>query len=153
MDERGPVPPLPLAGGDRGVGSRFRLGRPTALARALRNNANEIETLLWAQLRRSQLGGLKFSRQMPIAGFVVDFVCRTARLAIEIDGSQHADARAYDARRTQAIEAQGYRVIRFWNSDVLTNIDGVLETILSAATSGEREPTPQPPPASGRGSR
>jgi crossover junction endodeoxyribonuclease RuvC len=122
------------------------------LARKLRNNTNEIEDLLWSRVRRSQLGGLKFSRQMPIAGFVPDFVCRSVRLAIELDGSQHADAATYDAKRTQAIEAQGYRVIRFWNSDVLTNIDGVLETILQAATSGEREPTPQPPPASGRGS-
>ena len=135
------------------MGSRFRLGRPTALARTLRNNANEIENLLWARLRRRQLGGLKFSRQMPIAGFVADFVCRSARLVIELDGSQHADAVVYDAQRTKAIEAQGYRVIRFWNSDVLTNMDGVLETIRGAAISGDREPTPQPPPASGRGSK
>ncbi len=135
------------------MGSRFKLGRPTALARKLRNNTNEIEDLLWARLRRRQLDGLKFSRQMPIAGFVPDFVCRSARLAIELDGSQHADTETYDAERTQAIEAQGYRVIRFWNSDVLTNMDGVLETILNAATGGERAPTPHPPPASGRGSK
>ena len=135
------------------MGARFRLGRPTALARKLRNNTNEIEDLLWSRLRRSQLGGLKFSRQMPIAGFVLDFVCRSARLAVELDGSQHANAAMYDAKRTAVIEAQGYRVIRFWNSDVLTNMDGVLETILTAATSGERVPTPQPPPARGRGSR
>ena len=153
MDEDRPLPPLPLAGGDRGVGARFRLGRPTALARKLRNDTNEIEDLLWAHLRRSQLGGLKFSRQIPIAGYVADFVCRSIRLVIELDGSQHADAAAYDARRTQAIEAQGYQVIRFWNSDVLTNMDGVLETILNAVLSGKRAPTPQRPPACGRGSK
>jgi len=151
MDERHANLPLPRAGGDRGVGARFRLGRPTALARKLRNNANEIEALLWSRLRRSQLGGLKFSRQIPIAGFVADFVCRSACLVIELDGSQHAEAITYDARRTQAIEAEGYRVIRFWNSDVLTNMDGVLEIILNAASGGERAPTPQPPPASERG--
>ncbi|MCM8729995.1 endonuclease domain-containing protein [Hephaestia sp. GCM10023244] len=123
------------------------------MARELRNNTNEIERLLWSRLRRSQLGGLKFSRQMPIAGFVVDFICRSAHLVIELDGSQHAEAAAYDSRRTQTIEAQGYRVIRFWNSDVLTNMDGVLETILDAAPSGARAPTPLPPPASGRGSK
>jgi very-short-patch-repair endonuclease len=123
------------------------------LARKLRNSTNEIEDLLWARLRRRQLGGLKFSRQIPIAGFVPDFVCRKVRLAVELDGSQHANAKTYDAERTQAIEAEGYRVIRFWNSDVLTNMEGVLETILAAATGGERAPTPQPPPARGRGSR
>ena len=135
------------------MGARFRLDRPTALARKLRNNTNQIEDLLWARLRRSQLGGLKFSRQIPVAGYVADFMCRSVRLVIELDGSQHANAVAYDIRRTQAIEAQGYQVIRFWNSDVLTNMDGVLEKILDAASSGERAPTPQPPPASGRGSK
>ena len=135
------------------MGPRFRLDRPTRLARELRADANEIERLLWAHLRRSQLNGLKFSRQMPIASYVVDFVCRARKLVVELDGSQHADAVEYDARRTAEIESQGYRVIRFWNSDVLTNLDGVLAVIADAATDGERAPTPQRPLARGRGSR
>ena len=144
--------PRPLAGGDRGVGARFRLDRPTALVRKLRGETNEIEAMLWTRLRRSQLGGFKFSRQIPVAGFVPDFVCRPIKLAIELDGSQHADAVAYDINRTKLIERQGYRVLRFWNSDVLTNMDGMLETILSEALATSGAPTPQPPPACGRGS-
>src|SRR5579875_195251 len=105
MAEEPDLPPLPPAGGDRGVGARFRLGRPTALARKLRHDTNEIEDLLWSRLRRSQLGDFKFSRQIPVGGFVPDFVCRRARLVVELDGSQHGEAAAYDAKRTQAIEA------------------------------------------------
>ena len=144
--------PLPQAGGDRGGGARFRLDRPTTLVRKLRADTNAIEAMLWARLRRSQLGRFKFSRQIPVAGFVPDFACRTLKLAIELDGSQHADAQAYDVNRTRLIGRQGYRVLRFWNSDVLTNIDGVLETILSEALETSGAPTPQPPPACGRGS-
>ena len=145
--------PLPQAGGDRGVGARFRLDRPMKLVRKLRGDTNEIEAMVWARLRRSQLGGFKFSRQIPVAGFVPDFVCRSIKLAIELDGSQHAGAIPYDTNRTQLIERQGYRVLRFWNSDVLTNMDGVLETTLSAALATGGAPTPQPPPARGRGSQ
>ena len=146
--------PLPQAGGDRGVGARFRLDRPTALVRKLRADTNEIEAMLWARLRRSQLGGFKFSRQIPVAGFAPDFVCRTIKLAIELDGSQHADSVAYDTNRTKLIDRQGYCVLRFWNSDVLANVDGVLETILSAALAAGGAPTPNPlPPAGGGFSR
>ncbi|WP_109807098.1 endonuclease domain-containing protein [Sphingosinithalassobacter portus] len=135
------------------MGPRYRLERPTAQARELRNSATEAEKLLWARLRRSQLGGLKFSRQMPVAGFVADFMCRSEKLVVELDGSQHFDNAKSDAERTRRIEAQGFRVIRFWNSDVMTNMDGVLEAILAAAEKRrEREPTPQPHPVNGRGS-
>jgi len=84
------------------------------------------EQLLWLQLKGGRLGGLKFSRQMPIAGYFGDFVCRAKRLVVELDGSQHADANAYDAERTSALEAAGYRVIRFWNNDLTSNMYGVL---------------------------
>ena len=135
------------------MGPRYRLDRPTGRARNLRNNSTEAENLLWSRLRRSQLGGLKFTRQLPIAGHFADFACRSARLVIELDGSQHLDMTAQDEARTRRIEAEGYRVIRFWNNDLTTNMDGVLETILAAAlANGERTATPQPPPASGRGS-
>ncbi|WP_431470437.1 endonuclease domain-containing protein [Sphingosinithalassobacter sp. LHW66-3] len=134
------------------MGPRHRLERPTARARELRNDPTAAEALLWSKLRRSQLAGLKFTRQRPIAGHFADFACRQAKLVIELDGSQHQERTAEDAERTRRIEAAGYRVIRFWNSD-LGNIDGVLEAILAAAgRCGARAPTPQPPPAHGRGS-
>lgn len=145
--------PLPKAGGDRGVGPRFRLDRPTEKARALRNNPTAAEELLWSRLRKSQLGGLTFMRQIPVAGYFGDFGCRKAKLVVELDGSQHLDSAA-DEERTRRIESEGYRVIRFWNNDLTPNMEGVLQTILAAAfPNGERAPTPQPPPASERGSR
>ena len=103
--------------------------RLTGVARKLRNNMTDAERRLWSHLRANQLGGAKFIRQHPIGDFVVDFACRSARIAVELDGGQHADSPADDAR-TQIIEAYGYRVIRFWNNDVLQNTYGVLTTIL-----------------------
>ncbi len=132
------------------MGSRFRLGRPTARARDLRNNATLHEQMLWQQLKGGRLNGLKFSRQIPIAGYFADFVCRSCKLVLELDGSQHADAAMHDEARTRAIEAAGYRVIRFWNNDLNENMDGVLENIVNAAMVADREPAPAPP-ASGRG--
>jgi BirA family biotin operon repressor/biotin-[acetyl-CoA-carboxylase] ligase len=102
--------------------------RLTGLARNLRNNATEAERRLWLHLRASQFGGVKFTRQFPIGDFIADFACRSLRLAIELDGGQHADS-ATDANRNRVIEAHGYRVIRFWNNEVLGNIDGVLQVI------------------------
>ena len=134
------------------MGPRHRLDRPTERARDLRNDATNAEQMLWRQLKGSRLQDLKFSRQMPIAGYFADFVCRSYKLIIELDGSQHVEAASYDVKRTQALEAAGYRVIRFWNNDLTSNMAGVLETIMSAASGTERVPTTQPPPASGRGS-
>ena len=99
-------------------------------ARALRNTATDAERRLWHYLRREQLAGWKFPRQYPIAGFIVDFVCVPARLVVELDGGQHAEALVYDARRARSIEADGYRVVRFWNDEVLLHVDSVLEEIL-----------------------
>ena len=103
--------------------------RLTPIARKLRGDMTDAELRLWSHLRASQLGGTKFIRQHPIGPYVVDFACRSARLAIELDGGQHADNPADDAR-TAVIEAHGYRVIRFWNNDVLQNTNGVLTAIL-----------------------
>jgi very-short-patch-repair endonuclease len=154
MDQRDPLlPPLPQAGGDRGVGPRHRLDRPTERARDLRNDATNAEQMLWRQLKGSRLQDLKFSRQMPIAGYFADFVCRSHKLIVELDGSQHIEGQPHDDARTSQLEAAGYRVVRFWNNDLTSNMPGVLETILAAAIGTERVPTPQPPPASGRGSR
>jgi BirA family biotin operon repressor/biotin-[acetyl-CoA-carboxylase] ligase len=102
--------------------------RLTGLARNLRNNATEAERCLWLHLRASRFEGAKFTRQFPIGNFIADFACRRLRLAIELDGGQHCDSPT-DANRTRIIEAHGYRVIRFWNHEVLDNMDGVLTVI------------------------
>ena len=99
----------------------------------------DAELRLWSHLRASQLGGTKFIRQHPIGPYVVDFTCRSARLAIELDGGQHADNPA-DAARTAIIEAHGYRVIRFWNNDVLQNTDGVLTAIVEELNLARNSP-------------
>lgn len=97
----------------------------TPVARKLRGTPTNAEALLWSQLRGKRLAGRKFVRQFPIGDAVADFACRSAKLAVELDGGQHADSLT-DPARTELIEAHGYRVIRFWNNDVLENMDGVL---------------------------
>ena len=127
------------------MGSPFKLGRPTARARDLRNEATDAERKLWQHLKGSQLGNLKFSRQIPLGPYICDFACRSHKLVIELDGGQHQDQVDYDNVRTAKLEALGYRLIRFWNGDVFGNIDGVLEVILEAAYNRERVPTPLTP--------
>ncbi|MGA2089316.1 MAG: DUF559 domain-containing protein [Stellaceae bacterium] len=96
------------------------------LARRLRQTPTEAESRLWMRLRRKQLDGFRFRRQQPMGRYIVDFFCPEARLIIEIDGGQHMDRKKADAVRTSWLEEKGYRVIRFWNNDVLANTDGVL---------------------------
>jgi very-short-patch-repair endonuclease len=105
------------------------LGRKklTPIARRLRANQTDAEECLWHHLRGRRLEGEKFVRQLQIDNYVADFACRTARLAVELDGGQHDAMR--DAARTAIIGNYGYRVLRYWNSDVLANTDGVLEAI------------------------
>ena len=102
--------------------------RLTPIARQLRRASTEAEAELWQRLRSRQLEGEKFVRQFPIGAHIADFACRSAKLAIELDGGQHADSPT-DADRTKLIEAHGYTVLRFWNNDVAENIEGVLEAI------------------------
>ena len=83
--------------------------------------------------------GVQFTRQFPIGGFIADFACRRLRLAIELDGGQHSE-NAADAQRTRFIEAHGYRVIRFWNNEVLGNIEGVLEVLAQEIALARNEP-------------
>ncbi len=99
-------------------------------ARALRNKATDAERHLWQQLRGRRLAGYKFRRQYPIAGFIADFACIEAKLVVELDGGQHVERSAEDAARTRRIECNGYRVLRFWNDDVLVRTEDVLEQIL-----------------------
>lgn len=93
-------------------------------AKGMRTNATDAERKLWSMLRAGRLGGLKFKRQVPIDGYILDFVCFEARLIIEADGGQHSES-SRDARRDQHFIEQGFRTLRFWNSDILTNPDGV----------------------------
>ena len=103
----------------------------TPVARALRQQDTDAERRLWNAIRDRRLAGWKFKRQVPRDGYIVDFLCADAKLIVEVDGSQHLEAgRANDANRTKALESDGYFVVRFTNTDVLTNVNGVLESIL-----------------------
>jgi very-short-patch-repair endonuclease len=104
--------------------------------RRLRRQAPDAETKLWFALRDRRLGGFKFVRQEAIGPYVVDFVCREKRLIVEVDGGQHADS-ARDRVRDAALSADGYHVLRFWNSDVLSNEEGVLTVILAKLQGSE----------------
>ncbi len=101
----------------------------TEAARKLRKHQTDAERVLWQYLRNRRLAGRKFRRQYPMAPYVVDFVCIEKALIIELDGGQHAERQEADRRRTDFLEQQGYRVIRFWNDEVLKNLEGVLEII------------------------
>jgi very-short-patch-repair endonuclease len=101
--------------------------------------------MLWFRLRDRRLLGFKFRRQTAINQFVVDFCCADAHLIIEIDGGQHAQRFDQDRNRTKILEAMGYLVLRFWNNDVMQNIDGVLEDIVSTLKQQRSEP-PHPSP-------
>jgi very-short-patch-repair endonuclease len=104
---------------------------PNQRARQLREFSTDAERRMWSALRDRRLSRYKFRRQHPIGHYIVDFACTEYRLVIELDGSQHADSAA-DARRTAWLEIQGWRIVRFWNNDVLGNIDGVIEAVLEA---------------------
>ena len=158
----------------------MRVRNRTTLARRLRRDMTEAEARLWRELRA--LGfPFRFRRQHPIGRYVVDFACPTAKLVIELDGGEHTNSSDADEFRTREIARRGYRVIRFWNGDVMENMGGVLETIhreidfsLSALGGGEgrgevgdsarrqdpphpphrlRDGSPPSPPANGRRGR
>ena len=118
----------------------------TAAARRLRKNLTFAERKLWKYLRTRGLGGFKFFRQEPIGPYIVDFVCREKRLVV-VDGGQHATS-PRDAIRDRRLADHRYRVLRFWNNEVLGNIEGVWDTIFAAA-SAEAPPHPNPLPARG----
>ncbi len=102
----------------------------TARARSLRSNMTDVERRLWTALKGKQIAGCRFRRQHPIGAYVADFACIDRMLVIELDGGQHQDQEAYDEDRSRFLKQQGWQVVRFWNNEVLENLDGVLEAIL-----------------------
>jgi len=110
-------------------------------SRSGRKNQTDAEQLLWRYLRNKQLGGYKFRRQYPIHNYILDFYCGEGGIAIELDGSQHKKRKSYDDKRTAQLEKLGIRVIRFWDNEVLKNIDGVLEYILTEVKVGKPHPS------------
>jgi very-short-patch-repair endonuclease len=106
--------------------------RLLTFARDMRREPTDAERKLWQRLRNRQLAGFKFRRQVPFAGYVLDFYCDDAKLSIELDGGQHNDPKGleYDEGRTKALDKLGIRVLRFWDPDVLKDIDAVLERVL-----------------------
>ena len=112
----------------------------------LRTNATEAERRIWYFFRNRQFEKFKFRRQHPIGVYIVDFVCLEQKLIVELDGGQHVEQAQYDARRTNALIEKGFRVLRYWNNDVLNNTNAVLETILAEMNAS---PSPLPSPRNG----
>jgi very-short-patch-repair endonuclease len=132
---------------------RGRVAPQTVLARAMRRVPTDAEKKLWWHLHRLSLKGLHFRRQVRLGPYIADFASHRARVVIEVDGGQH-EGNAADAVRTKFIERQGYRVLRFWNNDVLRNIEGVLEVIQAAvdvASLGGAAHSSPPPCGEGSG--
>jgi very-short-patch-repair endonuclease len=128
-------------------------GVNTTKARELRKNSTEAERTLWRQIRFWQLKGHKFRRQAPIGRYIVDFVCFEEKLIIELDGGQHFEQSAYDSERTAWLGSQGFRVLRFWNDQVLKEIEAVKESILEALENRHDTPHPNLPPQGGKGQK
>jgi very-short-patch-repair endonuclease len=123
------------------------MGKPQkSRPQQLRTDATEVEKRIWYFLRNRQFEKFKFRRQHPIGVYIVDFVCLIEKLIVELDGGQHVERTAYDERRTKSLNEKGYRVLRFWNNDVMQNTDAVLETILAELNAG---PSPSPSPRNG----
>jgi very-short-patch-repair endonuclease len=111
--------------------TRRRAAETNRRVRQLRDGDNMAEAVIWNELKAKQLGGYKFLRQMPIGPYFADFVCRSRKLVVELDGSQHAES-DYDRRRDAFMREQGYSVLRFWSGDAVKHTASVCETILAA---------------------
>jgi very-short-patch-repair endonuclease len=146
----------PLVGGV-GEGKHNMTSDEATLAKNLRKRSTDAERSLWKHLRSKQIEGLKFRRQEPIGRYIVDFVCYEKAVIVEADGGQHTEA--VDLERDAWLRSQGFSVLRFWNHEVITNIEGVLEMILRKCTQKSPSPTlnnsphPNPSPPVGEGIR
>lgn len=118
----------------------------TQLARVLRKNMTDAERRLWYRLRDRRLGDWKFRRQHPVGPYIVDFICIDKKVVIEVDGGQHGENEEADLRRTAYLEKQGYRVMRFWNHEVLQETDAVMDTIFDTLEDLPPHPGPLPTP-------
>jgi len=116
-------------------------------AKTMRSNPTPAEYAVWNLLRAKRFARFKFSRQVVIEPYIIDFVARTQRLAIELDGHGHGETEVYDDRRTRFLELKGYRVIRFTNNEVTSNIEGVAEIVAAALRTA---PLPSPLPGGER---
>ena len=121
-------------------------------ARQLRTTMTEAERHLWRALRLRQFDGYKFRRQHALGDYVVDFVCIEAKLIVEVDGGQHSERLDYDALRTEWLCQRGYRVVRFWNHEVIRDIEAVKAAIWEALH-GESQPPSRPSPCQGEGAK
>ena len=107
--------------------------KPITFARQLRRQQTDAENMLWSRLRAHRLFGLKFRRQQPMGSYVVDFFCPEKMLIVELDGGQHQDRAGYDQARDDWLKSEGYTVLRYWNNELMCNLDGVLEDICRCA--------------------
>ncbi|MGE0420924.1 MAG: endonuclease domain-containing protein [Reyranellaceae bacterium] len=114
-------------------------------ARSLRKNLTDAERRVWFALRDRRFAGWKFRRQVPFDRYILDFVCFDARLVVEIDGGQHDERTEYDARRSAHLKQNGFRVLPFWNNEVLQNLDGVLTMIDLNLRTDSNTPSPSTP--------
>ena len=112
----------------------------------------DAERRLWQSLRLQQFDGYKFRRQHPLGHYVVDFVCLEAKLVVEVDGGQHSERQDYDASRTEWLRQKGFRVVRFWNHEVMNDIEAVKAAIWEALHEGSQPPS-QPSPLQGEGAK
>jgi very-short-patch-repair endonuclease len=129
-------------------------------AKDLRQSQTEAEAFVWGELRGRRFAGFKFRRQVPIGNYIVDFVCLDRRVIVELDGGQHNEAshKKYDARRDDWLRSQGFEVLRFWNSDVFLEWEGMADGIWLVlhrhpSRRAQRPLTPDPSPARGEGGK
>ena len=127
------------------IGQTNKKIRSGELQRALRNNMSDAEQALWRLLRGRQISGLKFRRQHPCGDYILDFVCLENRLVIEVDGGQHGEQRVYDENRTQKLQEAGFCVLRFWNNEVLKEMESVREKIWLVVQELQSHPPPSLP--------
>ena len=114
----------------------------TSRARRLRRDSTQAEMILWKQIRSRQLAGYKFLRQAPLGQYILDFVCFERRLIVEIDGGHNQEQAAYDNERTAWLESQGFRVLRFWNNELLEQMEAVTQVILQGLEHPHLSPLP-----------
>jgi adenine-specific DNA-methyltransferase len=127
------------------IGQTNKKIRSGKLQRTLRDNMSEAEQVLWHHLRGRQIQGLKFRRQHPFGDYILDFVCLENKLVIEVDGGQHGQQAGYDENRTRILQAAGFRVLRFWDNEVLKEIESVKEKIWLAVREAQPHPSPNLP--------